>query len=64
MRKAQLTAMLALAILPLLAWVLALSDAGNALVTAYGVWGCLFQAMAISAFSAWLIVSFLETYSA
>ena len=64
MRKLKLTAILALALLPLLAWVLALSNAGNAMLTTYGVWGCLFYAVAISCFSSWLIVAFMDTYSA
>lgn len=60
MRKAKLTFILTLAILGPMVWMLGLSDAGNALLKSYGVFGCTIQALGISTFSAWLIVSFAE----
>lgn len=60
MKQLKLTFMLFMALLPVLAWPLALSAASTPLVAQYGVWGGLFFAGAISAFAAWLITGFLQ----
>ncbi len=57
--RIKLSAILTLAIFPILAWTLALSDASTTLVQSAGVYGCLAYAAAIAMVSAWLIVAFI-----
>lgn len=57
--RIKLSAILTLAIFPILAWTLALSDASTPLVQSAGVYGCLAYAAAIAMVSAWLIVAFI-----
>ena len=60
MKTAKLTVILSMAFVGPLAFVLGLSDAGNALIRAYGVPGCAAFAIGISLFSAYLIVRFFD----
>jgi len=60
MKRYKLTFMLALAVLPLLVWGIAMSGTSNPLISAYGVFGCLFQAIVISLFSSYLVVRVIE----
>ena len=60
MRTTKLTFILGMAIIGPLVFVLALSDAGNALIKAYGVSGTAVLAGIVSLFSAYLIVRFTD----
>ena len=60
MKTLQLTIMISMAIMAPLTFMLALSDAGNALIKAYGVSGTAVIAGIVSLFSAYLIVRYRD----